>query len=73
MVSYQIAMSISVRSFDSMSGSAGSSSRLGSMWQNGSAASNAMYAHAGAAAVAFVKPAFTATKRPPQRLGERLT
>ncbi|MEY2995873.1 MAG: hypothetical protein RLZZ39_698, partial [Actinomycetota bacterium] len=25
------------------------------------------------AAVAFVKPAFTATKRPPQRLGEQLT
>jgi hypothetical protein len=31
-----------------------------------------MYANA-AAAVAFVKPAFTATKRPPQRLGEQLT
>lgn len=73
MISFAIDMSISVRSLDSMSGSTGSSSRLGSMWQNGSAASNAMYAHAGAVAVAFVKPAFTATKRPPQRLGERLT
>lgn len=66
-------MSISVRSFDSITGSAGSSSRLGSMWQNGSAASHAMYANAGAVTVAFVKPAFTATKRPPQRLGEPLT
>ena len=66
-------MSISVRSFDSITGPAGSSSRLGSMWQNGSAASHAMYANAGVAAVAFVKPAFTATKRPPQRLGEPLT
>jgi hypothetical protein len=66
-------MSISMRSFDSITGSAGSSSRLGSMWQNGSAAVHAMYANAGAAAVAFVKPAFTATKRPPQRLEERLT
>ena len=73
MVSLSIVMSTSVRSFDSTSGSAVSSSRLGSMWQNGSAASHAMYAHAGSAAVAFVKPNFTATKRPPQRLGERLT
>ncbi len=66
-------MSISMRSLDSISGSAGSSSRMASMWHNASAASHAMYANAGAAAVVFVKPAFTATKRPPQRLGERLT
>ena len=72
MVSFVTVMSISVRSYDSITGSAGVSSRLGSMWQNGSAASHAMYANADAA-VAFVKPAFTATKRPPQRLGEQLT
>lgn len=73
MVCYSTVMSIFVRSFDSITGSAGSSSRLGSMWHNGSAASHAMYANAGAVTVAFVKPAFTATKRPPQRLGEPLT
>lgn len=73
MVSSLSVMSIALRFLDSITGSAGCSSRSSSMWHNGTAASHAMYANAGAAAVAFVKPAFTATKRPPQRLGELLT
>lgn len=55
----------------STTGIAGASSRPGCSWQDGTYFANHMYAVT--AAVAGVKPNFTATKRPPQRLGEPLT
>lgn len=52
-------------------GSAGVLARPGCSWHADAFRTQHMYAVS--AAVAGVKPNFTATKRPPQRLGELLT